>query len=101
MSSVSGWSGSPLPRVCDETSAMTHPPDPEPLPEAPPIEVQKAQEERLLEAWKTPEGWRYWSAVNNSVVGQWYTAVTVFFLLFGGVLALLMRLQLAFPDNTF
>ena len=32
--------------------------DPEPLPQAPPIEVQRAQEERLLKAWKTPEGWQ-------------------------------------------
>jgi len=76
-------------------------PDPEPLAEAPPRELQRAQVERLLRAWKTPVGWRYWSAVNNTVVGQWYTGVTVLFLLFGGVLALLMRIQLAYPNNTF
>jgi cytochrome c oxidase subunit I+III len=63
--------------------------------------VRRAQAERLLRAWKTPTGWRYWSAVNNSEVGLWYTAMTFFFLLFGGVLALLMRLQLAVPDNDF
>jgi cytochrome c oxidase subunit I+III len=62
--------------------------------------TQKAQEARLLEAWKTPTGWRYWSAVNNTVVGQWYIAVTLIFFLFGGLLALLMRLQLAQPDGT-
>ena len=55
----------------------------------------------MLDAWRIPKGWRYWSEVNNSVVGQWYTAVTIFFLLFGGVLAILMRIQLAYPDNTF
>jgi hypothetical protein len=41
----------------------------EPLAEAPPEEVRRAQAERLLRAWKTPTGWRYWSAVNNSEVG--------------------------------
>lgn len=73
--------------------------DVEPLLEAPPEALQRAQEERLLTAWKTPEGWRYWSAVNNSEVGKWYTSAAFCFFLFGGVLALLMRLQLAVPDN--
>ena len=36
-----------------------------------------------MKAWYTPKGWRYWSAVNNSEVGLWYTAATFFFLLFG------------------
>jgi cytochrome c oxidase subunit I+III len=75
--------------------------DPEPLPQAPPQEIQRAQERRLLKAWKLPEGWRYWSEVNNSEVGAWYTAVALFFFVFGGVLALLMRIQLAIPGNTF
>jgi cytochrome c oxidase subunit I+III len=75
--------------------------DPQPLAQAPPVEVQRAQEERLLQVWKTPTGWRYWSAVNNSEVGLWYTALTFFFMLFGGSLALLMRIQLAVPNNDF
>ena len=75
--------------------------DPQPLAQAPPVEVQRAQEERLLQVWKTPTGWRYWSAVNNSQVGLWYTALTFFFMLFGGSLALLMRIQLAVPNNDF
>lgn len=56
---------------------------------------------RLLKAWETPRGWRYWSAVNNSEVGLWYTVTSFAFFLFGGVLALLMRIQLAVPGNTF
>ena len=76
-------------------------PDSGPLEHPPPLSLQREQETRLLQAWRIPEGWRYWTEVNNSVVGSWYTAVTVFFLLFGGVLALLMRIQLAYPDNTF
>ncbi|MDQ3753110.1 MAG: cbb3-type cytochrome c oxidase subunit I, partial [Acidobacteriota bacterium] len=75
--------------------------DAELLAEAPPAEVRRAQEERLLRAWKLPEGWRYLSAVNNTSVGIWYTGVTCVFFLFGGVLALLMRTQLAVPNNDF
>src|SRR5688572_9306501 len=85
-------------------SAHSEPPDSrdvEPLKEAKPKEVRGAQEERLLETWKIPGGWRYWSTVNNEAVGVWYTALTFFFLVFAGVLALLMRIQLAVPGNDF
>jgi cytochrome c oxidase subunit I+III len=74
-------------------------PDPEPLSEAPAEAVRKAQAERLLRTWHTPKGLRYWSAVNNTEVGIWYTALAFIFFLFAGVLALLLRLQLALPDN--
>jgi cytochrome c oxidase subunit I+III len=70
-------------------------------PAAVPEQVQRAQAERLLRTWKTPEGLRYFSAVNNTEVGVWYTAVSFLFFLFAGVLALLMRVQLAVPNNTF
>jgi cytochrome c553 len=46
-------------------------------------------------------GFRYWSSVNNSDVGIWYTGAAFFFFLFGGILALLLRLQLAVPRNDF
>jgi cytochrome c oxidase subunit I+III len=75
--------------------------DVEPLAVAPPDHIQRAQEERLLRAWKMPTGWRYWSAVNNSEVGLWYITATFGFLAFAGVLALLMRVQLARPNNDF
>lgn len=77
------------------------PKDPEPLAEAPPEAVRRAQERRLLETWSTPAGFRYWSSVNNIDVGIWYTGAAFFFFLFGGVLALLLRLQLAVPRNDF
>ncbi|MDO9022833.1 MAG: cytochrome c oxidase subunit I [Deltaproteobacteria bacterium] len=77
------------------------PPDLEPLAEAPSDEVQRGQRERLLAAWKTPTGWRSWSAVNNTSIGRWYMMAAFCFFLFGGVLALLMRIQLAVPNNTF
>ncbi len=75
--------------------------DSEPLADAPPESLRRAQAERLLKAWETPTGWRYWSAVNNTHVGLWYTSMTFLFMLFAGVLALLMRLQLARPNNDF
>ncbi|MCF6370678.1 cytochrome c oxidase subunit I [Rhizobium halophilum] len=64
-------------------------------------EVRRGQEERLRKVWAAPKGWRYWSAVNNTEVGIWYTAVAFGFMLFAGVLALMMRVQLAVPDNDF
>ena len=75
---------------------MTTPEHPAP-PQSPAL--QRAQAERLLKAWETPRGWRYWSAVNNSEVGKWYTSTSFLFFLFAGVLALLMRTQLAVPEN--
>jgi cytochrome c oxidase subunit I+III len=66
-----------------------------------PEHVRRAQAERLESTWKSPEGWRYWSDVNNSEVGVWYTSACLVFFLFGGVLALLMRIQLAVPNNDF
>ena len=60
---------------------------------------RRAQEERLLAVWSAGKGFRYWSAVNNTEIGLWYTATTFLFMLFGGVLALLIRAQLAVPEN--
>ncbi len=79
----------------------THADDPEPLRDEPSAELQRAQEKRLRRAWSPPKGWRYWSEVNNTHVGLWYAATVLFFLFFGGVLALLIRIQLAIPDNDF
>ena len=85
----------------DATIRNTIEGDVEPLAVAPLESLRRAQEERLLATWETPRGWRYWSSVNNSDVGLWYTAMAFVFFLFAGVLALLMRIQLAVPDNTF
>jgi cytochrome c oxidase subunit I+III len=60
---------------------------------------REAQEERLNKVWASKPGWRYWSAVNNTEVGVWYTVTSFAFFLFAGVLALLMRAQLAVPEN--
>ncbi len=62
---------------------------------------RRAQAERLKQIWASGRGWRYWGAVNNSEVGLWYTATAFVFFLFAGVLALLMRTQLAVSENDF
>ena len=64
-------------------------------------DIKKGQEERLSRAWKLPKGWRYWSEVNNSEVGLWYTVTSLAFFFIAGILALLIRVQLAVPDNDF
>ena len=43
---------------------------------------RRAQEERLLAVWSAGKGFRYWSAVNNTEIGLWYTATTFLFMLF-------------------
>ena len=62
---------------------------------------RKVQEETLREVWRTPTGWRYWTSVNNTEIGLWYGSAAFLFMLFAGVLALLVRVQLAVPDNDF
>ncbi|WP_065753135.1 cytochrome c oxidase subunit I [Bradyrhizobium paxllaeri] len=61
----------------------------------------KGELQALEGAWELPKGWRIVTAVNNTVVGYFYVAAAVLFFLLAGILALLMRLQLAVPSNTF
>ncbi|WP_294393954.1 cbb3-type cytochrome c oxidase subunit I [uncultured Sphingomonas sp.] len=62
--------------------------------------LRRAQEERLRKAWAAPTGWiGRWSDTNNNRVGVWYVLTAFAFMLFAGVLALIMRTQLAVPDN--
>ncbi len=55
---------------------------------------------RLRAAWSPPTGWRIVASVNNVFIGKLYIATAFVFLLLGGVLALLMRAQLAAPSQT-
>ncbi|MDB5473415.1 MAG: ctaD [Devosia sp.] len=62
--------------------------------------TDKAEEEQQLgKVWDSPRGWAALSDVNNSVIGKWYITASFAFMLFAGVLALIMRTQLAVPDN--
>ena len=63
------------------------------------IERRQREEEELRRTWAFSTGWRYFSNVNNQIVGLWYTGASFFFFLFAGVLALIMRAQLAMPNN--
>ncbi|KQS71449.1 cytochrome B [Rhizobium sp. Leaf371] len=64
-------------------------------------EERAGQEERLRKVWTTPSGWRYWTSVNNTEIGLWYGAAAFIFMLFAGLLGLMVRVQLAVPDNSF
>ncbi|WPG39557.1 cytochrome c oxidase subunit I [Variovorax sp. EBFNA2] len=55
--------------------------------------------EALERAWQAPRGWRLLSAVNNTHIGGFYIATAMLFFVLAGVLALVMRTQLAVPDN--
>ena len=62
--------------------------------------VRAAQEERLRAVWAPPKGlFLRWTDTNNDAVGAWYTLTAFAMMLFAGVLALVMRAQLAVPDN--
>ena len=80
-----------------ELNAMRRPEDPDQEDES----VRKGQAERLIAVWDSPKGWRYWSDVNNTTVGVWYTATAFAFMLFAGVLGLMIRVQLVAPDTDF
>jgi len=60
---------------------------------------RQAEEAQLRKVWENPSGWRYWTSVNNYQVGLWYGAAAFAFMLFAGLLGLLVRAQLAVPEN--
>jgi cytochrome c oxidase subunit I+III len=70
-----------------------HRPTPNPLPRP------AGEQEQLARVWQPPRGWRLLSAVNNTYIGLFYIGAALLFMVLGGVLALLMRTQLAVPDN--
>jgi cytochrome c oxidase subunit I+III len=55
--------------------------------------------EELERVWQAPRGWARLTVVNNNYVGVYYVAAAFLFFLLAGVLALLMRTQLALPLN--
>ncbi len=58
--------------------------------------------EALNRVWQAPVGVIGWfSAVNHKIIGRRYVVTAFVFFLLAGVDALLMRIQLAFPQNTF
>ncbi|MEZ5843414.1 MAG: cytochrome c oxidase subunit I [Hyphomicrobiaceae bacterium] len=61
----------------------------------------EGEREELKRIWATPRGLSLVTAVNNDVIGLLYIGAAFLFFLLAGVLALLMRTQLAVGDNTF
>jgi cytochrome c oxidase subunit 1 len=58
-----------------------------------------ALETALGETWKTPTGpWGALAAVDHKIIGRRYIVTAFVFLALGGILAVLMRLQLAQPE---
>ena len=74
------------------TDRLAPPPQPDPA-------AREAEKQRLIATWKNREGIARLTEVNNTTVGLWYTAASIFFFAFAGVLALMIRAQLAVPDN--
>ena len=66
-----------------------HPPPPPPAPPG------------LTTAWEAPKGLGILKEVNNTFIGALYIGTGMLFLVLGGVLALMIRYQLAFPGNIF
>jgi cytochrome c oxidase subunit I+III len=56
---------------------------------------------RLARVWATPPGWRSLSAVNHNVVGKRFIVTALFFFCVGGILAMLIRAQLATSGAAF
>ncbi|MFC7332505.1 cytochrome c oxidase subunit I [Rhodocista pekingensis] len=82
---------------------MSPPPPADParrdLPDPPATAPQPAA--AMEAAWAAPRGWRALSEVNNTFIGQGYVAMGLVFLVLGGLLAVLIRVQLAVPGNDF
>jgi cytochrome c oxidase subunit I+III len=57
------------------------------------------EREELLRIWATPRGWRLPSVVNNTVIGLIYLGAAFLFFVLAGILALVMRTQLAQGGN--
>ncbi|MDZ4376374.1 MAG: cbb3-type cytochrome c oxidase subunit I [Phenylobacterium sp.] len=53
----------------------------------------------LQRIWCAPRGWGYITAVNNNYIGVYYVGAALLFFVLAGVLALLVRTQLALPLN--
>jgi cytochrome c oxidase subunit I+III len=67
------------------------PPNPVPRPDG--------ELEQLERVWQPPKGFRLITAVNNNYVGAWYVGTALLFFVLAGILAMIMRTQLAVPDN--
>ncbi|HEY0845724.1 MAG TPA: cytochrome c oxidase subunit I [Noviherbaspirillum sp.] len=71
-----------------------------PQSSAPATAAEKIElQERLERIWANPPGWRSVQAVNHTTIGLRFIVTGFVFFLIGGVLAMLIRSQLAFAGN--
>jgi cytochrome c oxidase subunit I+III len=76
--------------------------DPKLYDRFPTSERRPAGELKALEAaWRRPRGWGWFTEINNNLIGVYYMGAALLFFVLAGVLALLMRTQLAMPLNGF
>lgn len=61
----------------------------------------EGEREELDRIWCAPKGLEYLTVVNNNYVGLYYVGAAFLFFVLAGILALLMRTQLALPFNGF
>jgi cytochrome c oxidase subunit I+III len=59
----------------------------------------REEHDELRRIWTPPGGLRFLTAINNNYVGVAYVATAFLFFVLAGVLALIMRAQLAVPGN--
>lgn len=75
----------------------TETPAPPPLPN--PLPRPDGEFKQLQLAWRRPTGFRAITVVNNTSIGLLYIGTALLFFLLAGILALMMRTQLAMPDS--
>ena len=63
---------------------------------------EAVSEEQFKRVWVDPKGiWEWLCGVQNQPIGLRLIALSIFFLVVGGIQALIMRTQLAVPNNDF
>src|SRR5690606_13603134 len=89
----SAFAGATYPGVRWRAPGMSALPNPVPRP---PEEL-----ETLKRLWNPPRGLRFITVINNNYIGVFYVGAAFLFFVLAGILALLMRTQLAVPENDF
>jgi cytochrome c oxidase subunit I+III len=86
--------------IAEEEEVAETPGDEEALREG---DLPEEEERRLLEkTWGDKPGFRSWlTSANHKSIGKRFIITAFIFFLLGGILAVLMRVQLARPENTF
>src|SRR5215210_1579648 len=66
------------------------------------LAIEERERETLEETWSDPPGlWGWLTSTNHKSIGKRYIITAFIFFLLGGILAILMRIQLARPENNF